>query len=166
MQTYLLTGKIDYLIDEARREEERDARLSAITGTEISDLTKPGLLEALPGYRTTGKTEGYLRGLLYGGQVLGYQVLTVTNTEAVSCDLPPHVKYAVFLVEADATASDQTRCIRYKSKGEDDLPTDSAGIPIGHLGVFQIGHPINLYKLRLIGVEAGKTHSVQVEYYG
>jgi hypothetical protein len=112
-----------------------------------------------------GRMEGLLAGILYGGIVLGYQQIDVTATTAVSLTVPDKAKKAIIIVEADPTTGNKTQVVRYQS-GENANPTATVGIAIGDKGAFDIGLLWNLKRAKFIGIEAGKTHKLIVEYQG
>lgn len=119
----------------------------------------------LPSPPYKGAIEGYLAGILLGGVVLGYEIVTVDHTEAVSINPPDKAKKAILVVEADPTISNPRKAIRYQT-GEAAAPTATDGFPVSDEGVFEVGTLWNLKRLKMIGIEAGKTHTVQIEYQG
>lgn len=91
----------------------------------------------------------------------GFQKLTVNSTSGgVSMTVPNDAKYALCVVESDATGT----AIRYKQLGALSAPTTSEGIPRADLELFDIQGYQNLINFRAIQAQSG-THSIQIEYY-
>jgi|GEM_PF-2313621 len=146
-----------------QREEEIAAGLNTLGNSPDARALLEGR-DLLPGPPYTANTEALLSGVYMGGNIIGYELLTVVSTEVAQlANIPPKAKKAIMFVEADATAANQTKVIRFKC-GED--PTANLGMPAGNNGVFECGRAYNLTRFRVIGIEAGKTHKIQVQYEG
>lgn len=114
-----------------------------------------------------GLTNELLYAILAGVDCLGYENLEVSDFGMVSLTPPENAVWAMLVLEADPTTADKTRAIRFCDLFEDEeFPTAFEGVPLGHLGYYRIKGKKNLQNFRAIGVEAGKTHSLKVQYYG
>ena len=135
---------------------------------EDADIIGRKVIDPLPSTNTQATSDGYLSGLLYGGQVIAYATLQVGA--AIPVGLPDlaadsllkQTKRIVIAIEAAAGTAYLPMVMRYKMDGTE--PTASEGMPLGHLGVLDAGHYINLKNLKFVGIEAGKTHKVTVEF--
>lgn len=177
MVTYFLTSKIEYLIGVALKEEALDAKLNSIGGDDFGNiLTKPGLAEPLPhGRKNTGKTESYLRGLLYGGEPVKTNFFTVGGTALSDAlpyisggDIPENSRYVRIFIDSDD--ADGTVVARYYPNASDpaiaDIPSGDElkfGIPVFKNQELKISYPKNLFTTRFV-VKAGCR--VTAVYYG
>jgi hypothetical protein len=109
----------------------------------------------------------WFNALLHGGRCLGYEKLTVDDAPAVALTPSAGAKYAILFVEADATNANLNRAIHWREDGTN--PTTGAageGMVLGDNGVLDIKGAANIADFRMIGREAGKVHTVRVQYYG
>jgi hypothetical protein len=109
-------------------------------------------------------TDQLLYTLLTGGDCIGYEKITVDSALAVGLDYPEATVYALLVVEADLTSADKSKVIRFLETPF--LPTATEGIPLGDLSVYEVKGKPNLKNFRAIGIEAGKNHSIAVQYFG
>lgn len=92
---------------------------------------------------------------------IGYQNLTVDNTTGgVSLSVPLDAKYALVVVESDATGT----AIRYLETGPAFPVTSNNGIPRSNLEVFDLQGYQNMVNFRCIEAQSG-THNLQIQYY-
>jgi hypothetical protein len=100
---------------------------------------------------------------------IGYQNILVDDTVVKTLTPPLYSLFALITVEADPATADKKKVIRFT---EDNLsiPTNVAGtdlgMPLGDLSIYECKGLANLPAFQMIGREAGKTHSVRVQYYG
>lgn len=123
-------------------------------------------LQALP----YALTHELLWGMLTGLNCLGYAEIDVT--ELLALPLPPYpnvipeVAYkALIVVEADPLSTNKTRCVRF-TEDITNPPTAVFGMPLGDLSIYEVGGQGNMDNFRIIGIEAGRTHKVRIQYYG
>lgn len=93
----------------------------------------------------------------------GVQVLSFDDSSAVALTVPENATGAIIVFEADATTVPQNKAARFYEGGQTPSATD--GYPLGHLDIYEIQEQSNLIRFRIIGIEAGKTHTLQVLYY-
>jgi hypothetical protein len=115
----------------------------------------------------TGATCELLYAMLTGGECIGYQSLLVSSGVATSLIVPIHAVYVVMVVEADPSVSDKSKVMRIKEFDTvNNPPTAIMGIPLGDLTIYEVRGSENLKNFRAIGIEAGKTHLITIQYYG
>lgn len=93
----------------------------------------------------------------------GYEDLSVNDTEVAQLTIPENAISATISIEADASVSDKARVIRFKENGSD--PSANSGIALGDNDLYEISGRWNLESFRAIGIEAGKSHVLRVQYY-
>jgi len=93
----------------------------------------------------------------------GYEDLPVSDTEVAQLSIPENAISATISIEADGSAAEKSRVVRFKENGSD--PTASSGIALGENDLYEITGRWNLESFRVIGVEAGKSHIIRVQYY-
>jgi len=94
----------------------------------------------------------------------GIESLTVGSASAVVlASVPAAANTALVSVEGDATALDLTKCIRITQNGT--APTSTVGMILGNLDVYEIKTRINIANFKVIGIEAGKTNILKIEYF-
>ena len=120
------------------------------------------------------RTEDYLEELILWGSgergrmpideaSNGYEDLTVTDAEAKSLTVPEDAVSATISIEAAVSVTDKSRVIRFKENGSD--PSVNSGIALGDNDLYEITSRWNLESFRVIGIEAGKSHALRVQYY-
>lgn len=122
--------------------------------------------------------EQQLHGLLVGGQALAFETVAVSNAALVSLPIGNNtawadkIVYCRIMLEVDATASITNKAVRFVQSPSiggasvtGSLVTNN-GFAFGDLGIITVNGPENMKNFRCIGVEAGKTHHLRVEYYG
>lgn len=93
----------------------------------------------------------------------GYEDITITDAEAKSLTVPDDAVSAEIHIEADGTATKPNRVIRYKQNGT--APTANIGMALGDGDVIEVFGKANLDVFEAIGIEAGKSHSLRIQYY-
>jgi hypothetical protein len=109
-------------------------------------------------------TDNLLWALLTGMENRGFEKLSVTNTPAVELTVPQKALAAVIIVEADATSADLKKVVRFREDG--NPPTATDGMPLGDMNFYEVRGDASLKAFRIIGIEAGKTHTLSIQYYG
>jgi len=77
--------------------------------------------------------------------------------------VPDGAVYALLLLEVDATATDKAKSARFWATG--DNPTSTDGLSRGDLDAWDLEETSVLANFKIIGIESGKTHTLQVQYY-
>jgi hypothetical protein len=93
----------------------------------------------------------------------GYEDLEVDDTEAKPLTVPEGAVSASVFFEVDASATNKLRALRYKENGTD--PTANSGQAFGDGDVLELFGKTSLDNFKVIGIEAGKTHILRVQYY-
>lgn len=130
----------------------------------------------LPTGRFSDTTHNLLYGLLMGGDAIGFERLVVnSDIESVKLmQIPSTAKYAQVVLEADSTSQKQDLCCRFlecsfqyiESTGSyQNLLSASAGMPLGHLGIYEIKDIENLKNFRIINTEPNKSNVLMVQYF-
>lgn len=123
-----------------------------------------------PTLSTENPTSGPLQwfnALLHGGRCLGYEDFFVDDAPLAVLTIPAGAKYALIYVQADTTSANLNRVVHFREDGGD--PTTGVagdGIPLPDNGVYECSGAANLANFKIIGIEAGKTHTIRVIYYG
>lgn len=118
---------------------------------------------------------------LFGLNCLLNTQLSVDSSTAVQLPtIPDEAIMALIIVEADPTATNTTKCIRFTQDGV-TIPTASIGMPLGDLSIYEVGgvrdfgyvmgpssSPFRnaIDNFQCIGIEAGKTHKINIAYFG
>ncbi len=92
----------------------------------------------------------------------GFETISIGNLQN-RLTVPINATSAIVMVEADKTASDLSRVIRFKENGS--TPTIAIGFGLGDNDVYRIKGRTHLLNFRTIGIEADKTHRIQVQYF-
>lgn len=99
-----------------------------------------------------------------GRKAVGVVKITVDDDPVVLLSsIPESANCALLCVEADSTAADKTKVIRFYEDGT--APTSTDGFPLGNLDFYEIDNRANMFGFKMIGIEAAKTHTIQVLYY-
>ena len=93
----------------------------------------------------------------------GYLRLNIRFGNITQIQVPPLAVEALIMVESDPTATDPTRAMRFKENGVS--PTPSSGFGLGNNDVYQIKGNEHLKNFRITGIEEGKSHFVQVQFF-
>lgn len=96
-------------------------------------------------------------------QCVGDEKLDVTDLTAVSLTVPARATSAIITVEASTSAATTAKVVRFRESG--DTATDSIGTPLGDLDTYECLGPEALANFSIIGIEAGKTHTLNINYY-
>jgi hypothetical protein len=136
------------------------------------------LPEKSPGADSGSTTNDILDGILWGGVCIGYRKLAVTDAAPVGfadiadpdaggplvAGIPAGSKYAMCVLEADALEADSARVVRYRTDASN--PTAAEGMPVGDNGSFEVKGTDNLANFKIIGMVAGHSHILRIEFYG
>ena len=93
----------------------------------------------------------------------GYEDLVVDESEAKDLTVPDDAVSASIFFEVDASATNKARALRYKENGT--APTANSGQPFGDGDVLELFGKTSLDNFKVIGIEAGKSHVLRVQYY-
>lgn len=104
-----------------------------------------------------------MQNAIRGGTCIGYENLVVTDAAAVAPTIPADTVQARLIVAANAATAIAGRALRFREDGTD--PTAANGMLLGDLSVYFISNPANLANLKLIGIDAGLSHNVHIQYY-
>ena len=114
-----------------------------------------------------GANNNLLYAILTGGDCLAYQELLVDSITPKGLTFPAGTVYALIIVEANSGTADKTKVIRFKEADNvSNPPTAVRGIPLGDLSVYEVKGTSNLTNFKVIGIEAGKVHSLKIQYFG
>lgn len=130
----------------------------------------------LPTGRFSDTTHNLLYGLLMGGDAIGFEKLVIqSDTESVKLhQIPNGTKYAQVVLEADSTSQKQDLCCRFlecpQAYNENQSTyleqiSSAAGMPMGHLGIYEIKDIENLKNFRIINTEPDKSNVLMVQYF-
>ena len=92
-----------------------------------------------------------------------YEQVSVTDTPAVTLVPPTNAFSALITVEGDATVASTTKVVRYREDGT--ARSSTVGMPLGHLDSYEVTLNNNITNFKVIGIEAGKTHKLNISYY-
>lgn len=104
---------------------------------------------------------------------LGYAKKAVTGAAVVTLTpIPKNTRYAVLVVMCDPVISDPVAASNVVYVREDGgIPVTGAapagdGMPLGDLSIYEVKGIKNLKAFKMIGIRAGETHSVRIQYFG
>jgi hypothetical protein len=154
-------------LEEKIAELEADEKVQQIVVEEDQGAIDENRVPYLPLSKQTfdTSTNTLLSGILYGGEAVGYETLQVTELATSKLTVPAVAKYALIVVEADATTSKPEKALRYKMS-MNSVATIEEGMILGDLGVLEVKGLRNLSNFNAIGIEVGKVHKLNIEYYG
>lgn len=101
--------------------------------------------------------------VIKGAECFDYQQLTVDHTAAVALTIPADAKQCLIMVDADAGITRLGRAIRWRHDGT--APTASVGMLFGDLSILHITNDLNMANMKMIGIDTGLSHTVNVHYY-
>lgn len=90
-------------------------------------------------------------------------ILTFTTTAIALPSIPSTAKRAVIVLEANATSTITIRQARFRENGIN--PTLTQGMPLNDNTEYEITSRADLLNFRIIGIEAGKNHVLQIQYF-
>ena len=93
----------------------------------------------------------------------GFQKITVDTTQVKLLTIPTDAVSATLQLEADSTTTNKQKVIRVKYSGTNPTLTDGFVYEDGI--IIPLAGRDNLQKLRIIGLEVGKQHTLWVQYY-
>jgi len=103
----------------------------------------------------------------YAGLIcIGKEILEITDAAAVGfASIPKNGVVSVeFVVDGAGGLASQARAIRMWQDGS--TPTATQGYILGDLDSYEITNIENIQKAKFIGIDASKTHSLHVLYFG
>lgn len=107
-----------------------------------------------------------LQSIFSGGTAIGDpQVLNVDDLTPVGLTIPNGAYYCVVTCAANLNATIPERAIMFSQNGAVTPPTATTGMPIGDNGLVEFTGGDALKNVRFIGIEAGLTHQLFIEYY-
>jgi len=117
-------------------------------------------------HRDPPADEVFLQNDLVNGKLcIGYEKLAVGSGAAVGfAAIPARAETCIMVCEADATEAGLPRVVRFREDGV-ALPTAAEGMPLGDNGIWECKKRANLLAIKFIGITAGKTHSLKIQYY-
>ncbi|MFQ3577160.1 MAG: hypothetical protein SNJ77_12065 [Cytophagales bacterium] len=86
------------------------------------------------------------------------------HSSVVHLTPPLQSKYALMVVEADPTSTALDKVVRF-TEAENQAPTDVLGIPLGDLGIYESKGKGNMECFGIIGIEVGKIHKLNIQYF-
>lgn len=116
-------------------------------------------LEVKEGWSISEKLLFYL---LRGKTASGKQILPVTDASA-ALTVPSDAYSAIIVIIAHASAVRTDDVARFWEDGS--IPTAAQGLVLGDRTPYEIKGRDNLSNFKIIGVDAGLTHSLQIQYY-
>lgn len=105
-----------------------------------------------------------LYSLMFQGDCLGYEQLSITDTALSTLTPPKDTQIALIAIEADPTATQSVACRFSESPSHE--PTITVGMPLVDLGIYEVKGADNIKNFKIICAEAGKTAIVNIQYYG
>jgi hypothetical protein len=111
-------------------------------------------------------TNHLLHAILYGGKCLSYEQLVFDDAPAVVLpNIPVNARSAIIVIENTGGAmADENKIARFREDGT--APTADIGMPLGNNGSVEVKGSQNLAEFQIIGIDAGATHILRVQYYG
>jgi len=98
-----------------------------------------------------------------GKRCIKYEQITVTDSSAVSLNVPGECFSVLLTIEEDSSGSKNGKAVRITETGQN--PTSSFGMPLGDLDSYEVTYYDNIKNIKLIGVQASKAHTINVVYY-
>ena len=90
------------------------------------------------------------------------ETLVVTDAVQSLPNIPANARGALITLEASLTTTDFRKACRLTEGGL--VPTAAYGLPIGDSGIRMILSRIDLLNFKIIGIEAGLTHQLNIKY--
>lgn len=94
---------------------------------------------------------------------LSKQIVTFDAATAVALTVPAGATYAEVCLIADATVTSQSNVAKFWLDGS--TPTATEGLSRNNYATWDISGGDNIVNFKIIGVEAAKTHKLNVQYY-
>jgi hypothetical protein len=99
-----------------------------------------------------------------GKKCIGYEAISVGDTTPMTLTKAPSSSFsAIITVEGDSTVASSSKVVRFTEDGT--TPTATIGMPLGNLDTYEVQFLDNIQAFKCLGIEAGKTHSLKVQYY-
>ena len=157
-----------FLQEEADTLAAAASRIAALGGRLSSaNIAARVVAEPIPKTNFKSTTDGLLAGLVFGGQVIGYERLEVGALPVglqlllTDSDVGENATKCRVYVES-VGAANPTKAIRYRQDGQP--PSAILGLALGDGGVADLDHRLNMDRLLFVATEPGKTHIVHIEY--
>lgn len=93
-------------------------------------------------------------------KALGYEKIEFDEKEAKTLTPPENAIYAEMILES---GDDEKVSARFMENG--NTPTAIEGMPLNDLAYLEV-KKANLIKFKVIGIQAGITHNLKVQYFG
>lgn len=106
----------------------------------------------------------WLQALFFQGECVGYQQLGVGSFSPSALYPPSNAQYALIVIESDPAQIDKQRVVRFIESGV--IPSQTFGMPLGDLGVYECKGRENMQAFRIIGISLGLYHTMHVQYFG
>lgn len=169
MKTYRIAPFLAKEIERLQAIADQAATDAVLLGAPLARLDSArDVVDPLP-LPKDGTAQEFLAGILYGGQAIAFETITVTAGAPAKLlqTLDPRIqgkcRIALIVLEADSTTPIPTRAVRFRQ--DTVAPTATVGHWIGDNGAIEIKNLINLRNVQFIGINAGKTHKLQVQYF-
>ena len=92
----------------------------------------------------------------------GFKTITVPHNVVTDLSPPETAVSATIMVEADATAVNKAKCVRFTEN--DAVPTAAAGFFLGDGDIYEVSGSC-LANFSMLTIETGKTTTIQVQFY-
>ena len=161
--TYVPGNGWQIYINDLQKQEDL-AGFNAQPTTQVANVLGFGIPAPLPDAPYYNVEQYLLHGILFGGQAIGNQTVSVTSSGIAVLTPPSNAKVALIESEIDGSDTNQAAGIRFWQDGTN--PDATHGQTLGQLGVVKIHTIRNILNAKFIGVTSGKTHKLQVQYFG
>jgi len=99
-----------------------------------------------------------------GKKCIGFEQISVTDGSVATLTKAPSSAFSAFItVEESSSGAGTGKVIRFTQDGT--TPTATVGVPLGDLDIYEVTNLDNIKTFKMIGIEAGKTHVINVEYF-
>lgn len=100
--------------------------------------------------------------IFFQGECIGTMSIYVSDWP-MPMFYPAEARYAIIVAEADPAQTDKNVIVRFREDGYD--PNPSGGMPLGHMGVYEVRGKENMERIRFVGTEPGRNTLLQVQFY-
>lgn len=97
-------------------------------------------------------------------QAVGYEKISVGSSTIMNLTPPAQSMVAIITVEASGTASNPAKAVRFLETPSGTVSA-SNGMILGDLDTYEIFGADGIANFQAIGIESGKTHTLNVTYY-
>lgn len=102
--------------------------------------------------------------LFFQGECIFCETMIVSDFYPSALSIPEHARYALMIVEADPLQYDKDLVVRFCEDGQNAQA--DFGMPLGHMGVYEVKGSGNMDRFTIIGIELGRHHKVRIQYFG